>query len=90
MTVTSGVVTVAVVPGGAVTVAVVIGVGTVTVADTVGTAGVGSETAGGETVGSRSLEGVCEGRAAAAVDDAAAVLATLAALAPGLLSAVSK
>src|SRR6476661_10766429 len=56
VTVVIGVVTVAVVPAGAVTVTDVIGVLTVTVAATV-TGGVGIGTAGTETVGTPTVEG---------------------------------
>ena len=77
MTVTSGVVTVAVVPRGIVTVAAVIGVVTVTVVGTVGMESVGRETgsAGRDTVGSRRAEGDCDGGVASLVDGTDGTLA---------------
>jgi len=67
VTVTTGVVTVAVVPSGAVTVAVTIGVDTVA-ATVAGSCGIGR--VGREEVGSRSAEGANNGGIAAAVEAA--------------------
>ena len=77
VTVTSGVVTVAVVARGIVTVAAVTGVETVTVAPTVGTDSVGSDTGslGSETVGTRSAVGDSDGVVASAVGEAEPALA---------------
>jgi hypothetical protein len=72
VTVVIGVVTVAVVPVGAVTVTAVIGVLTVTVAATpAGDVGIGS--VGRETAGTGSVEGNSDGAAASTVDAWAAL-----------------